>query len=817
MPSIRDLFVSIGFRVDKQSEKSVNESVDKIKKKISSISDVPSNFSTIANDVSESAIAVEDLSDSILLAGQMFEELSVAAEKAAQKIKDAFKDTPNILQSIVGNAGSSTEQPYTREEIQAFFDDVQDSITHVGAKVTESTSDLKRDMESINLSTIHFRANLLDIEGIFRRILSLGALKQAASIVEDFTQVNLKLGSTAEWHGEDASKAQKTVLEAAQGMRTDYRTLANQTTRLMNTTFGEVQSSSGATDFIGTLVKALRASGMTPSEYNSIVESVTSDVLNLRTISGSTFQKLFAEAPQVEDYFRAAYPGWSEVSLRKIQQGGEVINFHEFYDVIMSNADDIDQRFSKVKFTLTDALTYIKNDFGYFLNETDDGMSVLQDVSKWLLDLYNWAKPKLSSAVEKIGSLIESLGGIVPILKNILYVLIAIKSVNIVVGIIGSISKIPDALENTLKGVNRVFNGLKVGFSGISNGISIVKSAGLKTTVSQVATGVGASGASGGAALGAIGGMSIGSVLAIVAGVVAAIAAIVDFVKFLNGEGSVIGKVIEKLGFDVDDVRDKIKGTLSDIKDRFVGVFSTIASTIGGLLKSIFNLAGSFVSMIRPLIAFVGTVILHRASGALKIIASVLQLIATLAEIALKPIISIINWIAKLFGFGDKLINEQDGWMGFLGKLEEAIDSIADTIVRIVDGISALFKFLSGGITWDEVKDVWSGRAKVSETGKKDYLSSQRSSSNDSVVLNKAMTGEISWEDMQSYFNGTYQPSPSTISRASGKGITVNQQNKIEVTYNVDSKDVARAAENGQRAVQANLAEQFASALQYAH
>jgi len=885
--TIRDLFVSIGFKVDTASEKRVNDHIDNIKKKLASISDTHSSGSNYVELFRQAGEAVDSLSEKVALAGSIMEDYAEAATKAAERVKAAFKDTPNIFQNITGQ--SNENAPFTSEELKSFFEQTESHIEDIGDRLNDSMSSLRNEFDSIHLTSLNFRANMIDIEGILRRILSLGALKQAASIVEDFTQVNLKLGSTAEWHGEDASRAQKTVLDAAQGMRTDYRTLANQTTRLMNSTFGEVQSSSGATDFIGTLTRALKASGMTSAESNSIVDSVTSDLINLRTISGSTFQKIFSEAPQVEDYFRAAYPGWSEVSLRKIQQGGEVINFHEFYDIIMSNADDIDARYSKVKFTITDALTYIKNDFGYFLNETDDGSKILENISRWLVELYNAGKNILAPAAEKVTQLIDKLGGIVPVLKTILGVMIAIKAVNIVTGIIGGISKIPDVLGNTFNNIGSIFGGLKTGFGSLGGIIKHLRTEAAfaggfgKMTVKNFA--VGAMGGNmqaleaagqmfGGGGAAAVGGMSLGTVAGIAAAVVAAIAAIVDFAKFLKGDGSVIGTVMEKLGMDIEDARERAQNAVGGLMASIKGLFSTVWEPLKGIFSSLFETAKAFFGFLSPvfadLLSTLGTIgevvseviggaintvssiagpvltsigellesvlnslkngfailkpILDALSGVffsalkadLKILGAGIKVIFDLIEALLRPLLNVVSAIGDFFGL-TKEVDVDDGWGDGLimgaNAISDAIEGMADAATHAGDVISAFFKWVSGDATWDEVSKVASGDLKLSEIGKDNALLKKRGFLNDETVIRQWLGGNVEWSDMQSYFNGTYTPSPKTVSNAYKSTATVVQNNKIENTYNVESKDVAKKAEEGQRNAQMYNADQLASAL----
>ncbi len=765
MASIRDLLVTIKYQVDKTSEKNINDSIDKIKKNLASIGVVSSPFANIATDIQNVKTQTDDLGTSLGNAVQMFNQYAVALQNVANNIAQVVQMTPANFWAYLNN--QATNNPFDMQALMDALDDISEHIDTAGESISSGMSSIKSDLDIINLKSLSFKGTILDIEGILRRILSLGALKQAASIVEDFTQVNLKLNSTAEWHGEDTERARKTVLDAANGMRTDYRTLANQTVKLMNSTFGEVQSSEGATEFVGTVIKALRASGLTASEYNGIVDSVTSDLINLRTISGSTFQKLFSEAPMVEDYFRAAYPGWDDFALRKIQQGGQVINFHEFYDVFMSNADDIDKRFSKVKLTITDTLTYIKNDFGYFLNETDDGMSIMDDISHWLIELYNWAKEHIFPAVNWVKELVDSLGGIVPVLQTILGIMVSIKAVNLAISAIGAV-----------KTVSKVATAIKTG-------------GGLSATVGNVA---GAAGVKGGLTA-VLGGVSIGSAIAIVGAVVAAIATIVDFFRFLKGESSIWGKLFDSIGFGADSVREKVKATISDLGDRFKDLLPTIKT----LFSDIWSVLVSIYDILKPIISIVLAIFGPSVSAGLKIVISALNLIIELLDLAVKPFKELFDSLIRLMGFGDEYA---DGAQPFIEALKDIgfwIDAIGGFIANILDTITALLKLAVGEATWKDIETIW--KKKGSSKG-----AQVRSFADDSSGLAQDI--------VSTYTNSSSNGVSSTISKSFGKNITVNQTNNYENTYNVESREVAKVAYDGQQKAYQDQSAALASMLQ---
>lgn len=240
------------------------------------------------------------------------------------------------------------------------------------------------------------------------------------------------------------------------------------------------------------------------------------------------------------------YYGVSEQKLRTMAQAG-ILKAKDIQKAFLDTGQAIDQRFSALSPKLSDVLSSSGSQLKQFVSETDKLLGVVGTIAGFLQKAFQFVMRGLQKIRSGLVFLTEKLGGTANMLK-----LLGIMATAL------NFSKIVDGI----KGLTGAFTTL-----------------GAK-------------------------GMAVVGIIALI------LLAIEDFVGFMQGKNSLIGRVFEKMGLDQDEMRDKIVGTWGEIKDFFQntlqkisGWFSengpTILKTVSGIVREVSKLIRRISSTIK--------------------------------------------------------------------------------------------------------------------------------------------------------------------------------------------------------------------------
>ena len=379
-------------------------------------------------------------------------------------------------------------------------------------KVEKSVKDLK------NMAKSAFRA------------IGLGlSLVKANALVEEFTQVNQQL-KNAVGEAENFADVQDKILQSANDARLSYAGMSTYVKGLMNsqnTLFGTVEKTA---EFAELTTKAFKAAGANESTINSLNNGIKS-AFTTGKVSAGTFQQLMESCPDSVEYL-AEMLGISERQVKALGTAGAITS-NQLYSAFAKNAGAIEKSFENTAFTITDAITNIKNKFGTWLYQFNDTLKITHTISKVMtraFSVIHGALKKVTAFVEKMNN---KLGGAEKTLK-----LIAAAGASLFVALKGA-------------KILAFFKSLGV----------LLKGGSLKF-------------------------------LLIAAAILAVVMIVEDFISFLKGNDSMFGELLTSLGIDADKTRESIKKFIGLVVDAAKAVIPALTKAVKFCVNALAKLVG---------------------------------------------------------------------------------------------------------------------------------------------------------------------------------------------------------------------------------
>lgn len=448
------------------------------------------------------------------------------------------------------------------------------------------------------------------------------SLVKANALIEEFKQVNLQLKS-AVGEAKDFAKVQNDVLGAANNVRVSYSTMTSYVKGLMNSQNKLFSSTEKTLEFAQLTTKAMKAAGANESVISSLNSGIQS-AFESGKVSAGTFTTLMQNCPEVVSYLSKTL-GVTEQQVKALGTAGAITS-NQLYSAFSSNASAIEKAYGNVSYTITDALTYIRNEFGLWLSQLDDTLKITHSISKVMIRAFSSIMNVLKKALGWVEKLNTKLGG-------------AKRTLGLFVTLAGS--------------VYAALNAGKI--------LSFVK-----TLMSL---------------------LSAGSMkLMLIVGVVALIALLVeDFIQFLKGNDSMFGEALTSLGMDAEDTRKTLLTTFKDVLKIVKEVASTLKDTLGTSLKSLGpslkDALGAFVkgtSQVLPVLAqllgmvfsLLGNILSSIMPVLTKILGKVIELVTKILDKVLPIVASLLESVMPL--------------------IEEIINSVLPIVVELLDAICPL-------------------------------------------------------------------------------------------------------------------------------
>ena len=418
------------------------------------------------------------------------------------------------------------------------------------------------------------------------------SLVKANALIEEFKQVNLQL-KNAVGNAEDFAEVQKEVLEAANNVRVSYSTMSSYVKSLMNSQNKLFSSTEKTLEFAELTTKAMKAAGANESAISSLNNGIQS-AFETGKVSAGTFTTLMQNCPDAVTYL-AQTLGVTKQQVKALGTAGAITS-NQLYKAFTSNATSINGAYSDVSYTIRDAITMIRNEFGAWLYQMDDVLDLTHNISKMMLRAFS----VIMSGLKKVTAGVEKLNNK-----------------------FGSTEKTVQFLGATIGSVVALLSSGKI--------IQFIQM--LKPLLSAVSA----------------------KVVAIIAVVLLLVMVVEDFIHFLMGNDSMFGEILSSMGVDVEETRNTILEAFNRMKEAFGELFDVIKSTIGVIfeaykptLKSLIELLVQLVVDIIPLLCDYLTLVAKYWSFVFSAVQPLVKLFFTLVNAILKPLIEVLKVVVSI-------------------------------------------------------------------------------------------------------------------------------------------------------------------------
>ena len=355
-----------------------------------------------------------------------------------------------------------------------------------------------------------FKSLATKVLGTLGAGLSLSWVK---NITEEFSGINDAIRGATEGLGEQ-SEIQKKILDSAQECRESYGKMAGYVDDLVvkNKTLFPIDD---AVKFTSLVEKLEKGSGK--SNNIGTTMGLLSKAMSAGNVDKNTFSQLYEKAPEVAELIEKS-AGKSKTQLEAMAKAG-TLSAATVKKAILDAEDDIQRKFGEVDLSITDAITHIRNSWGFWLEDIDSTNKITDKLSRLIIDFSD----KLLSGAKKVKSWMDDiankLGGYDKLLK-----LVAMSAAALFIALNA------DKITGFLSGILKLLGGIN------------------RETILAAAKWL------------------------------ALFLIIEDIWTFLQGGDSVIGRLLKDAGVDVDYLRETILNFFQDIRDFGENAISKISA-----------------------------------------------------------------------------------------------------------------------------------------------------------------------------------------------------------------------------------------------
>lgn len=361
------------------------------------------------------------------------------------------------------------------------------------------------------------------------------SIAQVNQLSEEFSTVNDQIKQATKNMG-DQREVQEKILESANATKTAYADTAKVVTNLVQENTELFGTLDEAIEFNNACTMLFKTAGKTNDQIAGLMESINKSFAKGK-VDSETIGQLLEQSPEAVALLNRRL-GSTTDQLEDLAANGK-ISLKDLRDSFVDSADEIAAAFGKTSFKISDAFLYIRNKFGLWVAQMDESVGVSQGLGTALVSAFN----KFMGVLQRVGNGIvwvaDKLGGMNNLLKLIL----------IVAGSIFAVLKF-----------NQIISGLKA----IGTWLTTLN---LKT-------------------------------MAIIAVVVLLALLVEDFIKFMKGEDSLIGEILEATGVDLEDARQMFRDFLDNLVEGFLFLWERIKEICGTFVAVVVDLFKVFRSLI---------------------------------------------------------------------------------------------------------------------------------------------------------------------------------------------------------------------------
>lgn len=460
------------------------------------------------------------------------------------------------------------------------------------------------------------------------------SLTQIVALADEFNGINDQIRSATKELG-DQRDIQKQVLAAANDTKTSYGSMADMVSKLVQEDKNLFGSVEEAAQFASLTTKLFKTAGKSDAEIQNIQEALNKSFAKGK-VDTETLNRLYERAPEAINLIAESL-GVAKENLLDMATKGQ-LTCADLKNAFVSNADAINAGFEELDYSISDALLNIRNQWGLWVDGMNSSLGVTQSVAKTMVRGFTALMDVLRKVQTRIEWLADKMGGADKLLR-----LLAITASTFLLAF--NFQKIQSGLKTVLDFVGKIQ---------------------LKT-------------------------------LAIIAVVILLALIVEDFIKFLQGENSVIGTIFDEAGIGSENARQAIFKAFGAVRDFVLGIFGEVRSFLsehGDQIRDMFKAVGDAILQILSAVFLVISVLAKAVFGALQAfwaawgdkVMAIFQLFADFLGRSFERAIEIIRQFAEFLSaiFSGDIKGALQALLGiFLTILEQIIDAVKTIFTAI--------------------------------------------------------------------------------------------------------------------------------------
>lgn len=568
------------------------------------------------------------------------------------------------------------------------------------------------------------------------------SLSQMNALAEEFNGINDQIRNATSGLG-DQKDIQDKIMQSANDTKMAYADTAKTVGALVQENkelFGSVDE---AIAFNDALVKTFKAAGKSNDEIAGLMEAVNKSFAKGK-VDTETLNQLMERSPEAVEYLNRQL-GSTTDQLEQMAADGK-ISLADLKEAFVSNTDEINEAFNGLDYSITDGLLYIRNKWGYWLDDINASTGLTKTLAKYMTRAFDTVMKGLDRVKDIAVKVTEKFGG----MENVLKFLGIVAAATIA-----------------------AFKGKKI-LDFLSSFNKLLKGANLK-------------------------------ILAIIAVIVAIALIVEDFVNFMQGNDSVIGDVLGKMGYDVDEVRDRIITAWNKVKGFLTNVWLAIS-----------GIAGTVSAKLKEFWVNNGEEIMERLSAIWNGLKTILTIVWNLLR---DNAVSIFNGLKEFWNqWGDKITAAFSAIFSAVGEIFMAFMQIIQGVIDFISGVftgdwekawqgiceiftgiwEAVLAFFTG--IWEAIYALFGDKIDAIVEKVTEFVDNIREKLREIKDFFGGIADGVGdfFGDIGDFFTGDATVKNTTVSNATGTGNrtnNVNQDVKIENTfYGTDQQTMSQAA-----------------------
>ena len=290
-----------------------------------------------------------------------------------QQVKNTVESVKSGIKTVQGVA----------DEVKKRVNDNIDEIQKKAQKARSETEKLP-EFKPGQKSTQNAKSAIDEIKDYAKKtlgVLGIGfSLAQLRSLAEEFGGINDAIrGATRELG--DQSEIQQKILKGAQDCREEYGAMAGSVTKLIQQN-GKLFPVDDAVKFVSLVEKLEKGAGR-EANIDSTMDVLT-EAMSSGKLDKTGFANLKSKAPEVVNAISSAV-GVSEAQLQKLAESGK-LSAKQLKDAFFASESEIQKNFDELGFDITDALKYVRNEWGLLIADLDDTFGITTRIGKAIRD-----------------------------------------------------------------------------------------------------------------------------------------------------------------------------------------------------------------------------------------------------------------------------------------------------------------------------------------------------------------------------------------------------------------------------------------------